>query len=185
MFHFNLIAHSEKLSDFTPEEILLKELSDSVDFYDDCPPSDLYSRFSLAVEILCYEACRTHCLNLEINGFGIEWKEYFRYLDNILPDILFTLSDIKNSRPTNLYFYSAGRKIVFTPLNKQLYQIQIDSHAPHPITETASTDYLQTALEQIAAAFFQFAKTVYPLIFSQYLLPYLKEKSEREHLIHF
>lgn len=74
----------------------LPPLAEAVGFYDDCPPDDRYSRFGLAVEMLCYEVCHTHCLRLEIKGFGMEWKGYFRYLDNIFPDILCVLRDISS-----------------------------------------------------------------------------------------
>lgn len=38
MFDFKLAVHSEKLPDCAAEAVLLRELAESVDFYDDCPP---------------------------------------------------------------------------------------------------------------------------------------------------
>jgi len=154
----------------------LPPLAEAVGFYDDCPPDDRYSRFGLAVEMLCYEVCHTHCLRLEIKGFGMEWKGYFRYLDNIFPNIPCVLRDIRNCRPTDLHFYSAGRRMVFIPLNKQTYRLRIDdSREANPAAETIAAGCLHDALEQAAAVFFRFAKTAYPLVFVQYLLPYLNE----------
>lgn len=106
----------------------------------------------------------------------MEWKEYFRYLDNIFPDILCVLQDIRNRRPTDLHFYSAGRRMVFVSLNKQTYRLRIDdSREANPAAEIIAAGCLHDALEQAAAVFFRFAKTAYPLVFAQYLLPYLNE----------
>ena len=93
-----------------PEKQLLGELYENLEFYDDYDPKDLRASFIEACNLVCAEILPVGNSELTIQGYGLEWKEYRKYLDNIFPEILDAISDLKNNKPTKLVFYDVGER---------------------------------------------------------------------------
>ena len=167
-----------------PEKRLLGELCENLEFYDDYDPKDLRASFIEACNLVCAEVASAENSELIIRGYGLEWKEYRKYLDNIFPEILDAISDLKNNKPTKLVFYDVGseRAIKFFQggngstanfFYSKCYSLKSDKYIG--VDEVIDRNNLIDQLVSLVGTFVKFSESYYPSVYADFLYPYLRE----------
>lgn len=167
-----------------PEKRLLGELCENLEFYDDYDPKDLRASFIEACSLVCAEILPVGNSELTIQGYGLEWKEYRKYLDNIFPEILDAISDLKNNKPTKLVFYDVGseRAIKFFQggngstaniFYSKCYSLASDKDIG--VDEVIDRNNLIDQLISLVGTFVKFSESYYPAVYADFLYPYLRE----------
>lgn len=180
---FKLIV-CKTFSSIKSEAEVLEELYENLEFYDDYEPSDFYTNFTEAFILVCDEFISEKNNNLIIQGYGIDWYDYKKCINDIFPELLDVIWDIRRNKNTKLVFYSLGNGRVINfdlsminHANDVIYSkcTSLRSSEILGIEEIVNKNNLITQLSSIVNTFMLFAKSNYPLIYKKFLYPYLKE----------